>query len=165
MLIYHGSTMKIDSPLTTVCRDNLDSGKGFYTTSLKEQAIRWASRVAGTKDCREAWLNIYELDAENVYPAYRVLRFEMYDERWLDFVVGNRRGEKLWKEYDMIEGGIANDRIFNTIELYFSGLIQKGEALKRLSFEQSNNQICILNQEIIDLHLSFIEALPVELKI
>ena len=46
-------------------------------------------------------------------------------------MIGNRHGEGLWKEYDLVEGGIANDRIFNTIELYDSGLITREEALNR----------------------------------
>ena len=68
------------------------------------------------------------------------------------------RGERRWSDYDIIEGGIANDRVFNTIELYFNGLIDKGEALKRLSYEQPNNQICLLNQSLIDKYLHFIDA-------
>lgn len=57
-----------------------------------------------------------------------------------------------------MEGGIANDKVFNTIDLYFSGLINKQEALGRLSFEHPNHQICILNQEIIKQHLHFVSA-------
>jgi len=77
---------------------------------------------------------------------------------WLAFVMASRGGERRWSDYDIIEGGIANDRVFNTIELYFNGLIDKGEALKRLSYEQPNNQICLLNQSLIDKYLHFIDA-------
>lgn len=31
-------------------------------------------------------------------------------------------------------------------------------ALQRLKYEQPNNQLCILNQEIVDHHLQFIES-------
>ncbi len=58
----------------------------------------------------------------------------------------------------MINGGIANDRVFNTVELYAAGLINADEALQRLSYHKPNNQICILNQKIIDNHLTFIGA-------
>lgn len=90
--------------------------------------------------------------------SWCVLSFNAYDRQWLDFVVGNRRGESLWKSYDMINGGIANDRVFNTVELYAAGLINADEALQRLSYHKPNNQICILNQKIIDNHLTFIGA-------
>lgn len=46
MKVYHGSTFCVDLPLASVCRDNLDFGKGFYVTDLKEQAVSWALRIA-----------------------------------------------------------------------------------------------------------------------
>lgn len=59
---------------------------------------------------------------------------------------------------DIIEGGIANDRVFNTIELYAQGLISQDEALQRLKSEKPNNQICIINQLIVDGFMSFVES-------
>jgi len=44
MLVYHGSTVKIEKPDLTIGRYNLDFGKGFYTTTLKEQSEKWAKR-------------------------------------------------------------------------------------------------------------------------
>ena len=76
----------------------------------------------------------------------------------MDFVITNRHGEKPEDEYDIVEGGISNDRVFNTIELYDAGLITREEALSRLRYEMPNNQICILRQEIIDKYLIFEEA-------
>ena len=90
-----------------------------------------------------------------------MLKFDAYSEDWLEFVVSNRQGKNLWKEFDIIEGGIANDRIFNTIELYSTGLISKSETLQRLKYQKPNNQICILNQEIIDKYLTFQEAFTI----
>lgn len=57
----------------------------------------------------------------------------------------------------MIIGGIADDRIYNTIELYKDNLIGKDEALKRLQYYKPNHQICIINQEIIDKYLKYEE--------
>ena len=66
--------------------------------------------------------------------------------------------ERLWDDYDLVEGGIANDRIFNTIELYDAGLITREEALVRLRYEKPNNQICLIRQELVDKYLVFKEA-------
>ena len=41
-LIYHGSYIKIEHPLVNVGRQDLDFGRGFYTTDLREQAVKWA---------------------------------------------------------------------------------------------------------------------------
>ena len=60
--------------------------------------------------------------------------------------------------FDLVEGGIANDRIFNTIELYSSNLISREETLQRLQYEKPNNQICILSQAVADTYLHFVES-------
>ena len=78
-----------------------------------------------------------------------------YNEEWLDFILACRSGSKEYQNYDIIEGGIANDKVFNTVELYFSGLIDKATALQRLKFEKPNNQICFINQEVVDKLLHF----------
>ena len=44
MKLYHGSTLVVDKPLVSFGRDNLDFGKGFYTTSMQSQAEKWVQR-------------------------------------------------------------------------------------------------------------------------
>jgi len=157
MKVYHGSTIVVKVPLVGVGRDNLDFGKGFYITDLDEQAVSWASRPSNTD--KQQILNIYDFDKEGAEKAaFRYKLFKAYDADWLEFVIASRRGEPVWKEYDIIEGGIANDRVFNTIELYAQGLITQDEALQRLRYEKPNNQICILNQDVVDSFLHFVEA-------
>ena len=130
-------------------------------TDLPEQAISWAQRPinAGKKHI----LNTYEFDIDGaVSEGYRYKHFIAYDSEWLEFVVANRRGEQLWKAYDIVEGGIANDRVFNTIELYAAGLTPMEDALKKLRYEKPNNQICLLRQPLVDKYLHFIEAKQIE---
>lgn len=158
--VFHGSTVKVEQPLVAVGRDNLDFGKGFYVTTLKEQAERWAETIAKLRVTGAPCVNRYRLNYEGFMknPQYRVRRFMEYDEEWLDFVIGCRQGETEWKRYDVIEGGIANDRVFDTIENYMAGQIDKQTALGRLRFQLPNNQICLLNQELVSLHLEFLDC-------
>ena len=68
------------------------------------------------------------------------------------------RNDDSFKEtdnYDYIEGGIANDRVVDTINLYMAGLMDEDTALRRLSEHQPNNQMCLLSQEITDNYLFF----------
>ena len=51
--------------------------------------------------------------------------------------------------------GIADNKIYNTMELYQDNLIEKDEALKRLKYYKPNEQICITNQNVIDKYLKF----------
>lgn len=158
MKVFHGTTLIVDTPLVGVGRNNLDFGEGFYLTSIRQQAIEWAQRPINKE--KPQYLNCYELDiCEISKNNYRYLKFGSYDDAWLDFVIGNRHGEMLWECYDLVEGGIANDRVFNTIELYDAGLITRDEALIRLQYEKPNNQICLIRQELIDKFLVFKEAI------
>lgn len=164
LTVYHGSTCRVEQPLAGVCRPNLDFGIGFYVTSMKEQAIRWALRTADLRHQAEAWLNTYLLDIDVCHAApYRCRRFEIYNADWLDFVVTCRQGGDLWQDYDIIEGGIADDRVIRTIDLYIRGDYTREEALLRLAHQEPNNQICIINQEIIEHHLCFKESSRIQL--
>ena len=59
--LYHGSYQSIPSPLTGVGRRELDFGPGFYVTSLRDQAERWARRVCVIRAVDTPTLSIYEL--------------------------------------------------------------------------------------------------------
>lgn len=154
MKLYHASTVVIDKPDILHSRDKLDFGKGFYLAAIREQALRYAERF--TIRGKVAYVNEYDLD--EVTSGYVIKSFPAYDEEWLDYVSVCRRGQKPAKVYDAVSGGVANDKVFNTVDLYFAGVISKEEALGRLRFEKPNHQICILNGEMLDRHLHFIKA-------
>lgn len=84
----------------------------------------------------------------------RVLKFDTYSEEWLDFISNCRNGTDNF-DYDIIIGGVADDKVFNTCELYMKKYIDKNTALDRLRYEKPNNQICLKNQPTIDDHLQF----------
>ncbi len=67
------------------------------------------------------------------------------------------------EKYDIIIGGIADDKVFNTLDLYFDGLISKLEALDRLKYEKPNHQLCILNQAVIEKGLKFVDSIKLDL--
>ncbi len=158
--VYHGSIVEVVCPLVALGRPNLDFGQGFYITDIKQQAERWARRMAIRKLTMPV-LNVYQLDIKASQSNYRYLRFDAYDKAWLDFIVGNRKGRGLWKDYEMVEGGVANDNVIDTVEDYMRGRMSAEAALVELSKHQPNNQICILNQEIIDKHLHFVKSVNI----
>lgn len=153
--MYHGSYIKIPRPEIKYSRNNLDFGRGFYLAKDREQAEKWAGRFARRR--LPGIVNIYEVDTEKIEREYRVKRFEHYDAEWLQFVVMHRQGRSRG-EYDVVSGGIANDRVFNTIELYMEGLIHEKEALGRLRFEEPNWQMCIRDQEILEHCVHYLES-------
>ena len=155
--VYHGSALEVSKPLVALGRPNLDFGQGFYVSDLREQAERWATRIA-TRRMEKPVLNVYEFDLDAV-KQYRYLKFGSYDKAWLDFLVANRKGKMLWKDFDVVEGGVANDNLIDTVEDYIRGRMSAEAALVELSKHRPNNQLCILNQEIIDLYLRFVESI------
>ena len=44
MIMYHASTTIIEKPDVLHSRDKLDFGRGFYLTSIREQAVQYAER-------------------------------------------------------------------------------------------------------------------------
>ena len=157
MLIYHASDLIVNCPDTVHSRQNLDFGKGFYATELREQAERYAQRFVLKK--RQGIINVYDY---NPADDLNVLSFDGYNEEWLDFVAACRMGKDLYLKYDVVCGGVANDRIFNTLDLYFSNQMTKEEALKRLIFEKPNQQYCFVSQAAIDKCVRFVNHIEIK---
>ena len=154
--VFHGSYTKIDKPDLSFSRKTLDFGPGFYVTPVYEQAVSWAMRWLRRN--RPAVVNRYAFHDE-LLPELniRVMDFPAYDREWLRFVADNRAGVQQ-DDFDIVRGGIANDKVFNTLELFFEKLISEDEALTRLKFEKPNHQICICKQDLIGRLLVFESA-------
>ena len=80
--------------------------------------------------------------------------------KWERFNLSCRRGIDN-SNYDIVIGGVANDKVFNTVELYFDQLIDKTEAIKRLRYEQPNLQICFRSEKSLKGYLQFERSEPV----
>ena len=66
-------------------------------------------------------------------------------------------------KYDIVEGGVANDNVIDTVEDYENGIITAEQALGQLRYKKVNHQICILNQDIVDNYLTFISSETIKL--
>lgn len=153
MILYHSSSVIVKSPDTEHSRNYLDFGKGFYLTSIQEQAERYGERFK--RRGKDAWLNAYEFLYDE--KEWKIASFESYDKAWLDFVSRCRAGEDD-TAYDMVVGGIANDKVILTLDRYFAGEISQDEALGLLKFEKPNVQYCLRSEKIIQRCLKFIKS-------
>ena len=138
----------------------MDFGQGFYLTKLRKQAEAWAETIAERKGRNaEPTLSTYSFDYDAVKSEnYRIKIFECYNLEWLEYVVDCRKGGRMQHQYDIVEGGVANDNVIDTVEDYENGIITAEQALGQLKYKKVNHQICILNQDIVDKHLSFISS-------
>ena len=153
MRLYHSSNMIVEHPDTQHSRRYLDFGRGFYLTSLHEQAVRYAQRFK--RRGQSAWLNTYE-PSDNL-ESWNIKKFGSYDKEWLDFVSKCRSGEDVGN-YDMVVGGIANDRVILTLDRYFTGEISQEETIGLLKFEKPNIQYCIRSEKMLNACLTYIKS-------
>ena len=152
MLVYHSSDQCFISPDVMHSRDALDFGKGFYVTRLRDQAEKYANRFLRLGN--DAYMHIFDYTPAD---DLKIKKFEYYDEEWLDFVCNCRKGNDVYRQYDIIEGGVANDKVFQTVDLYMTGIYNKEQALQNLAYEKPNHQLCFITQRAIDKCLRFIE--------
>ena len=145
MILYHGSFVAVEKPDLIHSRENVDFGKAFYTTPLYEQAEKWCKKFK--KLGKDSFVSSYEFD-EKKSEILKVLKFDSYSEEWLDFILACRRGLDK-SDYDLVCGGVANDKVFNTVELFFDGLIEKSVALSRLQYEKPNLQIAFRTEKAL----------------
>ena len=149
MIVYHGSTCEVRHPDITMSKTNLDFGRGFYMTSYREQAERWAKRKAMRRQSK-AFLNIYEL-ADDL-SEYRILRFSKINETWLDFICSCRRGGNDYQAFDIIQGPIADDDVFQCVNFYYRGIWTKEQTLKEL-------HMCFHDKRSSSSGLSFLDKI------
>lgn len=154
MILYHSSYCIVERPDIQHSRQYLDFGRGFYLTSIYDQAIRYAQRFK--RRSTSAWVNKYELTMEDA-SKWRVKHFESYDKEWLDFVAQCRDGKDVGN-YDMVVGGIANDKVIITLDRYFIGEISQEEALGLLKFEKPNIQYCIRSERMLHECLKYLKS-------
>ena len=147
MKVYHGSWLEVAEPDLEHSRADVDFGKGFYTTPIREQAVKWCGKFK--RRGKSGIVTTYDFDEETKWDL-KVLKFDSYSEEWLDFILQCRR-VKDTSDYDIVMGGVANDKVFNTVELFFDGLIDKEEAIKRLRYEKPNLQICFRTEKALEL--------------
>ena len=157
MKVYHGGTEIVELPQVSKGREGLDFGKGFYITDLLKQAELWADRMARIR-LGEGIVSVYEFDEVIAKDKYSYKKFDAYDFEWLNFIVANRRGDGFVENYDVVEGGVANDRVIDTVEAYMSNMMTLETALKNLSEHRPNNQLCIRSQKVVDECLHFVES-------
>ena len=99
MIVYHGSIITVDKPDVNHSYRPLDFGKGFYVTSVREQAERWARRKAALQGSGKAIISIYEMNDATDGLKVRTFAPDLMD--WIDFVSDCRDGKSEDKKYDI----------------------------------------------------------------
>ena len=159
MKLYHGSNVEVRKPNLRLCRKKTDFGRGFYTTTQKEQAEHWTSIKIDRAKIGKRIVSVYEIDdALLASPDLKIREFHGPDEAWLNFVVDSRRGVK--HDYDLVFGPVANDKVFTVVNLYESGVRDAPAAIAELKVYQTYNQLSFHTKRVIDA-LRFVRSYEV----
>ncbi|MDR0491525.1 MAG: DUF3990 domain-containing protein [Oscillospiraceae bacterium] len=158
MILYHGSYTAIEKPDISLSREKTDFGKGFYLTPLEDQAVHWADRFKEERGIGiVSSYTFLEKVNEKLSANVRLLEFNTHTQRWLQFITDCRLGRPT-PEYDIVIGGVANDKVIQTLQLYFREIISAQDAIRRLRYNKPNFQYCFKTQSIIDKYIEFVEA-------
>lgn len=159
MILYHGSNVVVEKPEIIRNEIGRDFGFAFYTTDIKEQAIRWAKRKAMIQERRykekvEPCISCYEWKKEQSYASLCIKEFDGACMEWLDMVTKCRSEVDFHHSYDIVIGKIANDNVGETVSYVLQGIMRKEDAIKRLQFEKINNQIAFCTDTALE-YLSY----------
>ena len=130
MTVYHGGYQPVEKPEIRKGRNTKDFGTGFYCTIIKEQAQRWARRY-DTKV-----VSIYDVRLNS---KLKIKEFKEMTEEWLDFIVHCRSGKS--HTYDIVEGPMADDTIYNYTQNYIDGKISRAAFWELAKFSHPTHQI------------------------
>ncbi|MCD8148249.1 MAG: DUF3990 domain-containing protein [Clostridiales bacterium] len=131
MVLYHASKEIVQFPEIRKSRYTKDFSWGFYCTGILEQAVRWANRGSGSPVVNSY---IYNPDA-----SLAVLKFEKMSDEWLDFIAMCRSGKT--HGYDIVEGPMANDTIWNYVNDFIAGNISRKQFWALAEFRYPTHQI------------------------
>ena len=136
-IVYHGSNVEVPVPRVLQKGFYKYFGYGFYCTNLFKQAKRWAM----TKK-ENSVINRYKYVQDS---GLKVLKFDEMTDEWLDFVVNCRRG--IEHDYDIIEGPMADDQIYNFVSDYMDGTITREQFWVLAKFKYPTHQIAFCSKE------------------
>ena len=156
MRVFHGSNQIVQKPDIGHSYRPLDFGMGFYVTTVREQAIRWAERKSKIYNGTRPVLNIYEMADLPGNLSIKTFAEDLVE--WINFVCQCRDGALSYKEYDVIMGKVANDKVFRVVDMYHSGIWDLDRALREIKVYPHYDQIAFISQKAIDSLLTFVSS-------
>ena len=128
--LYHGCQATVTEPEIRIQRFHKDFYWGFYCTEYEMQAVRWATRFGS------GIVNVYRFEEK---PELSFKRFPEMNEEWLDFIAACRSG--ISHGYDIVEGPMADDTIFNYVQSFMDGEIRRAAFWELARFRHPTHQI------------------------
>jgi hypothetical protein len=145
--------MQVSEPKIIAPVRLLDFGTGFYTTTDKEQAIKFTNKFVSLGKSRI--VNIYEYDEVKANDTLSILKFTEANAEWLHYVVANRSGAGKDNDFDIVIGPVANDRVYEVVENFELGDYSEEEAIRRFLTFRLTDQITFKSEKSL-LYLRYL---------
>ena len=109
---------------------------------------RWALLTVKRRGEGKQTITSYDFD-EEILSSLKVLNFEGATIEWLKFVANNRNVMNFTDDSDIVIGPVANDRTMPVIKLYFSGIYDEAETIKRLLPQKLKDQYTFKSEKAL----------------
>lgn len=146
MILYHGSNCLFENIDLSKSRDKRDFGKGFYTTTIKEQAVSWAEAIYDRYGGIGKF--VYEFSFE-INDTLKIKKFDEANKEWLEFIANNRSIGGIQHDFDIAIGPVANDKTNRTIALYIAKIYTAEMALDFLKYNKLNDQVSFHSEKAL----------------
>ena len=146
MKLYHGSNCDFTKVDLSKSKDRRDFGKGFYLTTLPNQAKDWAETLFDRYGGDGVF--VYEFEFE-INDNLTLKKFDGLTEEWLNFIKENRIKGGLQHDFDAVQGVVANDKTNRTLALFVEGIYTVKQAMKKLRGNKLNDQISIHTEKAL----------------
>ena len=179
MRLYHGSDVMVDKPVIVLNTGFSDLGRGFYVTDDMEVARRRAQTRARRCGAEHGVVSVFELDegcvpwamwgacqpslSGSVGGGPFGLRFEESKEgvvAWARYIAACRMGNTEvvgLGQPSIVRAWIATEEI----EMVCAGFAPAEDIADFVDPASLTVQYCFANQDVIEWHLAFVEAIPV----
>lgn len=162
MMLFHGSSLPVEAPRVTEGAYAKDFGNGFYLTLLQEQAEKWAMRkyrnMFRSDNAVRPVVSVYRFERGRALESCPSLLFPAMSDEWLDFIAACRASKA--HDYAYVEGPMADDKVYNYVESFLSGSIDRDEFWRLARFSYPTHQVMLAEPALPFLH--FVESYDVE---
>jgi len=148
-MLFHGSNIEINDIQLEKCRPYKDFGRGFYLTTMEDQALIMAkriSRIYGGSPC----VTMFDFSLDSISNHDLKIRvFDRLSADWALFVLNNRNRDYTNvsdeccnhdNKYDIVIGSVANDDIALLFRTFSNGLIDVDTLVKEMKYKNLTNQ-------------------------
>lgn len=162
IILYHGTTADFSVVDLKHCKDKKDFGKGFYTTTDINQAVKLARRMRAVEYSNgiayaRAYVYSFKIDRD-LLKQYRTHNFQTASISWIDYILKNRYSKyRNEADYDLVVGKVADvvaKRVLNSFITKYgmhANKEQKLQLIQELKPDNLIDQYCFKSNQILQM--------------